>query len=67
MALVLVMFPGLQQPGNHESSRVNITICKGIQTYNTPHCGWAGLLLICYNIKDILSFCGQYNYHLILL
>lgn len=32
MALVLVMFPGLQQPGLHEASRVNITICKGIQT-----------------------------------
>lgn len=42
MALVLVMFPGLQQPGLHESSRVNITICKGIQTYNTPHFQWLG-------------------------
>lgn len=40
MALVLVMFPGLQQPGLHESSRVNITICKGIQTHNTPHFHW---------------------------
>lgn len=37
MALVLVMFPGLQQPGLHEVSKVNITICKGIQTYNTSH------------------------------
>lgn len=42
MALVLVMFPGLQQPEIHEPSRVNITICKGIQTHNTPHCGWEG-------------------------
>lgn len=35
MALVLVMFPGLQQPGLYKASSVNITICKGIQTYNT--------------------------------
>jgi len=33
MALVLVMFPGLLQPKLNEVSRVNITICKGIQTH----------------------------------
>lgn len=42
MALVLVMFPGLQQPETHEPSRVNISICKSIQMYNTLHCGWTG-------------------------
>lgn len=31
MALVLVMFPGLQQPSFHEVSKVNTTSCKGIQ------------------------------------
>lgn len=37
MALVLVMFPGLQQPAVHEASKINITICKGIQTHCTTH------------------------------
>lgn len=37
MALVLVMFPSLQQPALHEASRVNITICKGIQTFCITH------------------------------
>lgn len=42
MALVLVMFPGREKPEIAEPSRVNITICKGIQTHNTPQCEWAG-------------------------
>ena len=46
MALVLVMFPGLQQRGLHEASRVNITACKGIQTCNTSHFASQGLCFL---------------------
>lgn len=37
MALVLELFPGLQQLGLCRISRVNITICKGTKIYITSH------------------------------